>query len=127
MLSTGDLDRIAQAHVEAAEAAMIRRDASVRLGLVKLCDMDDPPGAYYSSKLLVPTDGLLLGGGGFFVSSQDGNVQEFGSGELSEACRAENARGWATLEITPAVVRFLLARRAEELASSHRRWWEFWK
>ena len=121
MLSGRELDQVAQTHVEAMEAAMTRSGAPIRLQPKKLCDMGDPPGAYYSTKVLNPTDGLLVGGGGFFVSSHDGQVQEFGSGELSEACRAENPHRWLALEVTPAVVRFLLAQRAEELSSSHRR------
>ena len=126
MLTDEEIEQLAQSHLRATERAMMSSTASIRLELVKLCELDAPSGVYYGTQLKEPVDGVLLGTGGFFVDRDRGRVQEFGSGELSEACRAENPRGWGDLAVTPAVVRFLLTHHADEVLS-RRSWWQFWR
>jgi hypothetical protein len=127
MLTDQDLERIAQSHVRAMELHSAAVGPPIQLQLLKLGDLDEPPGSYYGVQVVQPSDGFLLGDGGFFVARKDGTLQEFGSGELVAACQAELGNPWE-LKVTPAVVRCLLARRAAEASPPvQHRWWQFWK
>ena len=130
MLNSQQLHQLAEAHIRAHEQRISTHGVSVRLQVMKLCDLEHPPGAYYGVHVAEPASGLLLGGGGFFVSSHDGRIREFGSGEMVAACRSlyPEREPMQSAEITPTVVRFLLEHSSEPfMAPSPKRWWQLWK
>jgi len=121
VLTDQELWGIADSHVRGEAVAS-------RLQAVKLCDVDSPPGAYFTTQLVGPVDGILLGSGGFFVDRNDGAITEFGSGELYKACAAQHGgRFPSELQVTPAVVRFLIAKRSHAVVAAPKHWWQFWR
>ena len=130
MLDSQQLRQLVEAHIRAHEQRISTHGVSVRLQVMKFCDLEHPPGAYYGVHVIEPANGLLLGGGGFFVSSHDGRIREFGSGEVVAASQSLYPERGPTqsAEISPTVVRFLLEHSSEpSMAPSSKRWWQIWQ
>ena len=107
MLSDQEVDALARAHLET-------RPYRDKVALVKVFDLDDPPGVYYGERLIDPSDGILLGGGGFFVHRKDGSIRSFGSGELVWASERQKPGSLLAPEVTPSVIQFLLTHATED-------------
>lgn len=114
MLSDQEIEAIARAHVKAEQNAMSRPNNPLRLEPEKNCDVEDPPGIYYSTRVLDPPGDTLFGSGGFFVSRATGVVTVFGSGELIVALGMAGSGNAYSREMMPAVVKILFRQRSPE-------------
>jgi len=131
VLSDGEIQSISELHFnEHYRPQALSAAARPMLQLIRVCVLDNPPGVYYGVRMAEPEEGLLLGDGGFFVDRRDGGIHKFGSGDVAEACRALEPRhnGIPTMQVTPAVVQFLLEHiDRRRLASHSKRWWQIWR
>ena len=150
MLNDQEIHGLAEAHLRSTYGPHLPGVEPVRrFALVRQFELTDPPGVYYTVRVLPkvhqpvsgdPFDGLLLGDGGFFVDRKTGSIRCFGSGEVFWTQFALAARrgpvDLARPNEGPSVVQYLLthppdAWRSLLPASVHgvgaKKWWQFWK
>jgi len=150
VLNDQEIHGLAEAHLRTRYGPHLPDVEPVRrLALVRQFELADPPGVYYTVRVLPkveqptsghPFDDLLLGDGGFFVDRSTGAIRCFGSGEVFWTQFALAVRRDPVDLGGPgdgqSVVHFLLthapdAWRSLVPTSVHgaraKKWWQFWK